>query len=85
MDRMRQNHVAEVQKAAEAAKAKEHETIKALEAAKVAAVQEAVAVTRRDVEAECHRYGGSEGMRRAATYSWSWKAWRGIDNVNEQT
>lgn len=55
---MRQNHLAEVRQAAAAAKEREKESMRAMEAARAAAVQEAVAATRKEVEAECNKYDG---------------------------
>ncbi|KAL8454029.1 hypothetical protein Emag_001601 [Eimeria magna] len=55
IERMRQNHMAEIRQAAAATKEKEEEMLKAMEAAKATAVQEAVAAARKEVEAECHR------------------------------
>ena len=55
MERMRQHHALEVQQAAAAAKAKVNETIMTMEAARAAAVQEAVSATRKEVESECNR------------------------------
>ena len=55
MDRMRQQHAAEVRQAAEAAKAKEQETLKSFEADKAAAVDEAVTAAKKEVEAEYHK------------------------------
>ncbi|KAL8453809.1 hypothetical protein Emed_000670 [Eimeria media] len=55
IERMRQNHMAEVRQAAAATKEKEEELVKTMEAAKATAVQEAVAAARKEVEEECHR------------------------------
>ncbi|KAL8430638.1 hypothetical protein ACSSS7_005810 [Eimeria intestinalis] len=55
IERMRQNHLAEIRQAAQAMKEKEEELLKTMEAAKATAVQEAVAAARKEVEAECHR------------------------------
>ncbi|OEH76603.1 hypothetical protein cyc_02836 [Cyclospora cayetanensis] len=55
IERMRQAHEAELRQATAAAKANQNETIIAMEAAKAAAIQEAVAATKKEVEEECHR------------------------------
>ncbi|KAL8439311.1 hypothetical protein Efla_003948 [Eimeria flavescens] len=55
MDLMKQNHIEEARQAAAAAKARQDETVRAMEAAKASAVQAAIAATKKEVEAECNR------------------------------